>query len=100
MSFVLPEWIDKDVWEDFLEMRKKKRAKPTDRAVELLIKELEKLKQDGDDPNEVLSRSIMSNWTGVFSLNRSTNGVRPGAKTAPTSERMREAKRVRDNAKS
>jgi len=65
---VLPKWIDKELWDSFLEMRKKIKKPPTDLAKELLIKELEKLKSEGNDPNEVLKRSIMRNYAGVFPL--------------------------------
>ena len=65
---ILPEWIDKDTWKAFLEMRRKKKAIPTEKAKELLIKELEKLKDEGHNPSEVLNQSIMRNYTGVFPL--------------------------------
>lgn len=70
----LPDWIDKEIWDAFLEMRKKKRAVPTEKAIELLIKEIETLKKSGNDPNEVLKQSIMRNYTGVFPLKESSNG--------------------------
>lgn len=66
----LPDWIKQETWDAFLETRKKQRAPPTARAIELLIKELEKLKTTGDDPNEVLCQSIMNNWKGVFPLKK------------------------------
>jgi hypothetical protein len=69
-KIILPEWIKTDTWEAFLEMRKKKRAIPTELAKELLIKELEKLRAKGHDPNEVLNQSIMRNYTGVFPLDK------------------------------
>ena len=68
--FALPEWIKKELWDSFLEVRKKLKAPPTDKAIELLVKELEKLRQGGDDPNEVLNQSIMRGWRGVFPLKR------------------------------
>jgi phage replication O-like protein O len=60
--FDLPDWLDKKTWSDFLEMRKKIKAPPTERAKELLIKRLDELRQAGDDPSEVLNQSIMNNW--------------------------------------
>lgn len=72
---ILPEWIDKDTWEAFLEMRRKKRAVPTERAKELLIKELDKLRGEGHNPNEVLNQSIMRNYTGVFPLKGGESGA-------------------------
>jgi len=79
----LPEFIDKDTWDSFLEMRGKKRAVPTEKAKELLVKELLKLKGEGDDPNEVLNQSIMRNYTGVFPLKggkdgANRRGIKPG----------------------
>ena len=67
---ILPDWINKNIWDSFLEMRKGLRAIPTENAKALLIKELEKLKLAGDDPNEVLNQSIMNNYKGVFPLKK------------------------------
>ena len=67
---ILPEFIDKEIWDDYLETRKKKRAVPTERAKVLLIKKVEELRDAGDDPNEVLKRSIMNGWTGIFPLDK------------------------------
>ncbi len=83
-DIILPEWIDKDTWMAFLEMRKKKRADPTDKAMQLLIKELDKLKGEGNDPNEVLNQSIMRNYTGVFPLKEGSHGEsRKGSQQLP-----------------
>jgi len=76
--YIVPSWIDKDTWEAFLEMRKKKRAVPTELAKELIIKELEKLKREGNDPNEVLNQSIMRNYTGVFPVKGDASGTSKG----------------------
>ena len=75
-KYIIPEWIDEKTWEAFLEMRKKKRAIPTERAKELLVRELEKLRAEGHDPTEVLNQSIMRNYTGVFPL-KNDIGKRP-----------------------
>ena len=75
---ILPEFIDKELWDDFLEMRGKMRKAPTDRAKELLIKDLEKLKAAGNDPSEVLRQSIKNSWAGVFPLKGGQSGTRQG----------------------
>lgn len=67
-GFILPDWIDKNLWNDFLEVRKKQKAIPTLKAMELLVNDLDKFKNDGDDPNEVLRNSIKNSWKGLFSL--------------------------------
>ena len=73
--YIIPKWIDEKTWEAFLEMRKRKRAIPTERAKELLVKELEKLRAEGHDPTEVLNQSIMRNYTGVFPLKGGQDGT-------------------------
>lgn len=76
--YILPDWIDKKTWDDFLEMRKKNRVISTDRAKELIIKKLEKLKAEGNNPNEVLEQSIVNNWKGVFPLKGGQGGAYKG----------------------
>jgi len=67
---IIPDWIDKELWEGFLEVRKEKKAASTEYALSLIIKDLEKFKAAGDNPNEVLKRSITNSWKGVFPLDR------------------------------
>ena len=74
MVFLLPDWIKKDTWEAYREMRQRKRAPLTDRASALIIKELEKLKDQGNPPEDVLNQSIMKSWTGVFPISRGGDG--------------------------
>lgn len=71
---ILPEWINKEIWKDFLEMRKKIKSSPTDRAKELLIKTLDTLRSQGNDPNRVLEQSIMNNYKGLFPLKGGQDG--------------------------
>jgi len=85
---IIPDWIDKEMWDSFLEMRKGKRSIPTKKAIELLVKELEKLKLLGNNPNEVLQRSIMNSWKGVFPLDKTTKPA-GGGRQMPTDEQRR-----------
>ena len=79
--YILPEWIEKELWEDYLIMRKQIRKPPTDRAIVELLKDLEKFKAAGDNPNEVLKQSIKNSWAGVFPLKGGQGGAnRPGDK--------------------
>jgi hypothetical protein len=73
LPVLLPEWVNKEVWEAFLEMRKKKKKVPTDYAVKLIFKDLETFKVAGDNPNEVLNKSIVNGWTDVFPLKKDAN---------------------------
>lgn len=67
-KFVLPNWVPKQDWDDFLEVRKKKRAPATRRAFELLITKLNHLRGKGYDPPSVLQQSIERGYTGLFEL--------------------------------
>lgn len=78
LRFVLPEWVPKEEWDGFLEMRKKKDAPDTQRAMKLLVTELTKLRDAGHDPATVLDRSTTRGWTGLFDLNKPHNGGRHG----------------------
>ena len=78
-EIVLPEWIENETWENYLEMRTKIKKPATEVAKPLLIKKLAKLKSEGEDPNEVLERSIMNSWQGLFALkNQSFGGTENG----------------------
>ena len=58
--------VPPDVWADFKLHRIKLKAPMTERAERLMLKELEKLHAAGHDPTEVLERSMMKGWKGVF----------------------------------
>lgn len=65
---VLPDWMPVEAWAAFLEMRKKIKKPPTDRAIELLIAKLEKFKVNGQSVQAVLEKSITNNWQDVFEI--------------------------------
>ncbi|MDD5510791.1 MAG: hypothetical protein PHI12_08275 [Dehalococcoidales bacterium] len=66
----LPNWLNKETWDAYLEMRKFKRAPPTSKAVDLIIKKLDTLRASGQDVTEILNQSIVNNWTGIFPLRK------------------------------
>jgi phage replication O-like protein O len=77
----IPEWINLETWAAFLEVRKLKKAVSTEYALTCIIKDLEKFKASGDDPNECLNESIKNSWKGVFALKKNGgngNGVYQG----------------------
>lgn len=67
-AFAAPSWIPEDSWKAFEQMRSKARKPMTDRARELIVKELETLQGKGFDPVLVLDQSIRNNWQDVFPL--------------------------------
>jgi hypothetical protein len=88
---LLPEWLDKKLWEDFQDSRKKLKAPMTDAAAKYIIKDLEKFRAAGEDPNAVLEQAIKRGWKGVFSLKDNEKGganghTNKGARGTPGQE--------------
>jgi phage replication O-like protein O len=67
--FELPVYIDESIWQQFLEMREKMKSPATKQAQKLIINKLGGFFQKGQDPNEILKQSIISNWKNVFPIN-------------------------------
>jgi len=72
--YTLPDFIKKETWDNFLELRLKMKAAPTEHAKGLLIKKLEELRSAGNDPNLVLEQSTMNNWKGLILLKNEQTG--------------------------
>lgn len=83
----LPDWVDREVWNAYLEMRKKKRATPTDRALKGILTQLGIFRNKGHDPNAILDTSIRSNWTDVYEPK--TGASNENKRTDAASERKR-----------
>ena len=64
----LPAGIDKELWQAFVDMRKKMgtRAPFTEFGQKLVLMKLERFMEWGYDPNESLRESIERGWRGVF----------------------------------
>jgi hypothetical protein len=71
----LPDWLPQDPWKAWLEVRRRNKAPNTPRALTLAIKELEKLRADGQDPVAVLEQSTLRGWRGLFPI--AGSGSRP-----------------------
>lgn len=69
-NFSLPEFINSETWQAYLDMRKSmgKKFVATPKAQELIIKKLTEFKNQGQNPNAILEQSIMNSWAGVFEL--------------------------------
>jgi hypothetical protein len=67
-DFILPDWLPKEQWADFLEMRVKIRKPLTEKAKLLAINKLKELAETGNDPGDVLNQSTLSAWLGLFPL--------------------------------
>ncbi len=75
VNFNPPDWVPADAWAGYLEMRQRKKAPPTQRACELVVAELQKLRRLGHKPEDVLDQSTRNSWTDVYA-------IKPGATDA------------------
>lgn len=71
-----PIGVDVEIWDAFIEMRKKMKAPLTAYSVKLVVENLKKLSNGNYEVmGSILKQSIENNWKGVFPLNvNSGNG--------------------------
>jgi uncharacterized protein YdaU (DUF1376 family) len=69
LSVIIPDDIDPKIWGEFVKLRNKIKAPMTDRAVQMMFDELERLHEEtGANKNDIIDQSIMNSWKGVFKL--------------------------------
>jgi hypothetical protein len=66
MKIDLPEWLDKEDWDDFVADRAYRRIPISPVAAKRLIKKLGRLRDAGEDPAKVIDQSIQKGYRGVF----------------------------------
>jgi hypothetical protein len=64
----LPEFIEKEIWDDFVDMRKNIKKPITERGKKAAINKLIRFHEKGENVNEIIEESIIYNWQGLFSL--------------------------------
>ncbi len=74
-AFVLPDFIPKKAWDDWIEMRTRIRKKPTLRAMEMAVERLVTLVASGSDAGQVLDQSTYRNWVGLFEVHQPAIGT-------------------------
>jgi hypothetical protein len=72
--FVLPDWISKEVWAAFEEMRRKIKKPMTDHARNNIVADLVRIEATGQHAEDVLNQSITNDWRGVFPLTTANGG--------------------------
>jgi hypothetical protein len=73
----LVDWIPLGAWASYMKLRKEKRAKVTPEAVDLLIRKLAAWRDEGQDVREILERSVMNGWTGIFPVPKENASGQP-----------------------
>jgi hypothetical protein len=63
----------KDAWEGLMEIRRKKKAPQTERALKGILRKLSKLARDEEQAITLLDNAIQSGWRTVFPENKFTN---------------------------
>jgi len=72
----IPDFIDPELWEQYILIRKKKKASDTPYAIKLIINKLTKYHAEGFDPNESLRDSIEGSWKSVYQPKNNRSGRR------------------------
>lgn len=90
----LPDWLPMDAWNGWLDMRRKANKVPTQRAIDLSVRQLENLRAEGQDVEKVLDQSTVRGWTGLFSVRpeqqQAARAPRRAAAPAPKSFQQQE----------
>lgn len=86
-TFEKPSGVEDQVWADFLEVRRAKRAPLTKTAYNRLIAKLAKLASNDAERNEIFAQSVESGWQGIFPLKVEGEGRRNGAGSNPDRNR-------------
>ena len=64
----IPDFVDQQLWKDFIEVRHGLKAKNTLPAINALISQLKKLRDAGHNPADVINASIRSSWKDLYPL--------------------------------
>lgn len=62
----IPDFVDKELWKAFREHRAKLRKPMTDHAEKIIFNKLQKAKDKGHDPNDMIETAIERGWQSVF----------------------------------
>ena len=74
VKLVLPDYLDLDLWNDYLEVRRKKRSVMSIRALNGILSRLADFQSQGHDAREILARSVRGNWIDVYEPKENKGG--------------------------
>ena len=102
-----PDYIDEYVWEQYQIHRKNIKKTMTDYQEHLCFIKLERARNNGHDPNELINESIEKGWQGIHipdkpagqttSRNRGGWGLNPDYKIEQATEKFLKGKDVTIN---
>lgn len=62
----LPDWLPKEKWEAFVQMRKQLKKPMAEYAIKLMVNKLVRLRDAGHNVGELLDKSITNSWLDVY----------------------------------
>lgn len=95
---VLPDWLDKELWGEFIQHRKSLKSPMSDLAQRKAFKVLDDIKRKGQSIEEVINNSIVNGWKGLFSVKSNKefgNGKEPAFDVGAVLRRAIEASEER-----
>jgi hypothetical protein len=72
----LPEWLDVELWNDWLKVRVKQKAQNTPRAIAIILKKLTDWHKQGHNPNSLIETALVNGWKDCY-LPRQANSTKP-----------------------
>ena len=70
-----PDYIDEYVWEQYQIHRKKIKKPMSDYAENLCFIKLDKARENGHDPNELINTTIEKGWQGIVIPDKPANQI-------------------------
>lgn len=67
-SVDLPEWLDKSLWEEFVQFRKEMKKPMTELIQKKTVTRLDKMRSEGQNVEDVLNQSMANGWQGIFEV--------------------------------
>lgn len=67
-GWTLPDWVPAEPWQQFEEMRRKKKKPMTDAARKLAVTKLDTLRSAGHDAAAVIGQSVLHAWDSFYEL--------------------------------
>lgn len=92
---VIPDWIPRDAWLGFVEMRKAKKKPLTERAIHSIEKKLIEFMNRGYDIAAILDQSTINGWTDVYAPKDNTGAYYANNQLlTPAQQRTAESQRI------
>lgn len=89
-AIALPDWLPRQTWIDWVQHRIAVKAPMTERAGELALGHLARLREAGNDPVAVIEQSVRSGkWTDLYALKNQNQPQAPGGANSRQAENER-----------